>query len=459
MKSIASRLFMTSLLVILLSLSVAGWVISLAFEDSVRSDMDKRLRVMLDTMVGVSEFDETGLLRFSRPALDQRFDEPLSGFYWQISSRTEEAFRSRSLWDQALEADFDRRVVSGQYSTITGPESQRIRLLEQDIILPERDSVYRYSVALNTAEIDQAIFRFDQVLKWALALIGLTLFLSIMVQSYLIMLPIKRMGRRIKEVRSGQLARIEGDFPTEINPVKSEINALLSHNETVLSRARTHVGNLAHALKTPLSVLKNQAQDRRDTDMVAAVDTMQRHIDHHLKRARVSGRIKGGGVPVKSCTEKLIGVMEMIFREKNPVFSYRGGEYRGEPDIKFAGEEEDLNEILGNLLENACKYGGPSIFITCEAKMHSANRVDHSGESDKPMMALIVEDNGQGVKKEQLSHILERGKRLDSTTKGSGLGLAIVADVVEIYGGSIKVDLSQHGGLKVSLYLPMVSAG
>ncbi|WND02665.1 ATP-binding protein [Temperatibacter marinus] len=449
MNSIASRLLLSSSIVILLSLSLAGWVISWTFEESLRSDMDLRLRVMLDTMIGVSELGEAGELRFNRPVLDQRFDEPFSGFYWQISEVDTDPFRSRSLWDQALELDLSKQALRGRFSGLLGPEEQQLRSLQQDIILPESDRIFRYVVALDTASILESKDRFDRVLNWALLMIGLAILMVIFVQIFFGLRPLHQLGHKLRDVRSGRRPNIEGQFPAEIDPMVQEINELISYNKTVLERARTHVGNLAHALKTPLTVLKNEAGNSDkpvNTHLLSEqVNMMQNHVSHHLRRARVAGRMSGGGISVSSVLTKLKKAMKTVFHEKEFTITVDI-----DPSLLFAGEQEDLTEIVGVLLENACKYGGEEIYI-------STRSLDTPSEMDREMFQLIVEDNGAGIPEDAFEELFKRGQRLDTQTKGSGLGLSIVQDVVELYGGHSHASKSEYGGLKIYLTLPKVS--
>lgn len=456
LRSIASRLLLASLVVTVLSLSVAGWVISLTFEDTLKADMDTRLRAMLDTMIGVSEIDKDGLLRFNRPVLDQRFDEPFSGFYWQISEENQDPFRSRSLWDQALDTNLDDQSLRGRFGEKKGPEGQRLRVLEQDIILPDNEQIYRYMVALDTAQITQSIQRFDGLLLMALVFIGVIILLALGVQIIFGLRPLRRFRRQVQSVRTGVTQTIEGDYPRELFPVVEEVNALIGHNSTVLERARTHVGNLAHALKTPLSILKNAAHEAEEklvagqadqSSGVAAqiitdqVDTMQQHVDHHLKRARVAGRMRSGGVQVAKNLNKMQRAMAVVFRDRPCDFHISCAE-----QLVFAGEQEDLNEVIGNLFENACKYGGGQAYVTVTAQPNGR------------FFTLSVEDNGPGVSIKDCDQLFERGVRLDSQEKGSGLGLSIVADVVAIYGGQVQASKSErYGGLKITLSLPMLS--
>lgn len=418
-------------------------MLSLAFRNYVLSDVDEKLEMLIDTMVGISEVSPDGVLRFNQPLLDQRFATPYSGWYWQISEQGQDPFRSRSLWDYELSPDLDVRAFSLRLGEAGGPDGQTLRVAERDIILPEADRIFRYQVATDTAEVREAIKEFNWLLMSALGLIMLTVSLALVIQVAYGLRPLRNLRRMLVKVRSGSSSRIDGDWPEDLKPLAQEINALIDQNEKLVARARTHVGNMAHALKTPLSVIKNEVEgetDGKGKAIATQVSSIQQHIDHHLKRARIAGGGSGPGLPVGERVEKIARAIERLNIEKGVSVAVNV-----EAGLTFDGEKEDFDEVLGNIVENAGKWAKSQILIT-------AGRLQEGGR--RPFMLLRVDDDGPGVPESEMETLFERGRRLDEQMPGTGLGLAIVRDIVELYGGAASIEKSPAGGLSVVLKLP-----
>ncbi len=425
------------------ALLVGGFVLSFVFRTYVLSDVDKRLSLLIDTMVGISEISPEGVLRFNRPLFDQRFTTPYSGQYWQISEDGQEAFRSRSLWDFEFQPDMDHRSFSLKFYESEGPDGQSLRIAERDIILPEADRIFHYQVATDTAEITAAIDKFNYMLFIALGIITLTVTMALVLQVSYGLRPLRKLGKNLSDIRTGKETHITGEYPQDLHPLAQEINALIDQNSQLVDRARTHVGNLAHALKTPLSVVKNEVDGKPD-EVSMRLSTQARlihdHIDHHLKRARIAGGGSGAGLPIKERLEKLIKAVGIMTRDKGVMYDLECQE-----DLRFDGEKQDFDEVLGNLIDNAGKWSESRVLV-------SVTRVEDSPR--RPFMDLVVEDDGPGVPDEEIHTLFERGKRLDEHVPGTGLGLAIVRDIAELYGGQARLEHSEMGGLKAVLRLP-----
>jgi len=441
-RSLSLRLLLLSGLWIAAALVAGGLVLQGAFRDYVVSDFDARLTEVLDHMVGASDL-EYGMVRFTRPVADQRFSEPYSGWYWQVSSREAPAFRSRSLWDQVLNPGWDQPAFGSRIEIQSGPAGQRLRVLVRDVFLPESDIVHRYMVAGDTDQIRRDIGAFRRLIISALGFLGIGLLLAVMLQVWIGLRPLKEIRRGLSRIRSGRASRLEGPFPAELDSLVAETNALIAHNERVLERARTHVSNLAHALKTPLTVLQNEAR-RENTSLAKAVLTqtaaMRQQVDHHLKRARAAG---GGAIgtasPVAPALTDLVRAMEKIHADRNVSI-----ETQLAPDLLFRGETQDLSEMVGNLLDNACKWAHGRVVL----------RSSRLEGSPRPMLEIRIEDDGPGVSEEECETLFERGSRLDETKPGSGLGLAIVRDVATLAGGEVRLERSSLGGVAAVLHLP-----
>lgn len=443
LRTLTGRLLLSAILWSGAALILGGMLLSFAFRNYVLADIDEKLELLIDTMVGISEISPEGVLRFNQPLLDQRFATPYSGWYWQISEANESPFRSRSLWDFELTPTLDERAFTLKLSEAQGPDGQTLRVAERDIILPEADRIFRYQVATDTAEVRQAIGEFNWLLMSALGLIMLTVSLALVIQVAYGLRPLRNLRRKLVDVRGGMAGRIEGDWPEDLKPLAQEINALIDQNEKLVARARTHVGNLAHALKTPLSVIQNEmdgVDTKKGETIGVQVRSIRDHIDHHLKRARIAGGGSGEGLPVKDRVDKIAKAIALLTRDRGIEISVSIPD-----DLKFDGEKQDFDEVLGNLVENAGKWASGRVCI-CGRMLPEDGR--------RPYMLLTVEDDGPGVPESEMETLFERGLRLDEQTPGTGLGLAIVRDIVELYGGTASMKRSELGGLSVHLRLP-----
>lgn len=422
-------------------LLIGGFALDRVLTTSITRNFDAQLNYALTAMVAAAEIGPDGEVLFSRGLADQRFDQPYSGFYWQVSAQGQEPFRSRSLWDRALKPDLSSRDIRIHAYTSFEFPSEPLRIVERDATLPGSPISWRFQVAQSTRDLDEQLSELRRTLTWSLSVLGLGLFVLAALQATYGLWPLRRVSRAIVAIRSGKATRVPTDFPPEIAPLVTELNALLEHNERQAEEARTHAGNLAHALKTPMSVLINEAKSEAP-DLPKAVlretTTMKRHVDHHLARARAIGR-RGASMArteVWPSLEALQRAIERIHADRNVVIDITGD--RG---LAFRGERQDLEEMLGNLLDNAAKYGAGRVFATVK-RINAA--VD-----------ITVEDDGPGIPATSRAELFQRGARLDTSKPGTGLGLAIVRDVAEIYGGSVELSESEDlGGLCVTLRLP-----
>lgn len=425
-------------------LGIGGFALDRVLTSSIARNFDGQLNFALTAMIAASEIGPDGEVRFTRALADQRFDQPYSGLYYQVSGRGYEPFRSRSLWDRALKPDLSRPDLRiHAYTSLEFP-NEPLRIVERDAVIPGSPVSWRFQVAQSTFQLEEQVAELRRTLAWSLSILGLGLFVLAGLQAAYGLWPLRRVSRSIVAIRSGRATRIPTDFPPEIAPLVVELNALLEHNERQAEEARTHAGNLAHALKTPMSVLTNEAKAGA-SDLPEAVlretATMRRHVDHHLARARAIGRrgASAARAEVWPSLEALQRTIERIHGDRGVVIDIAGAK-----DLAFCGERQDLEEMLGNLLDNAAKYGGGRVFVTVK---RLANLVD-----------ITVEDDGPGIAAKDRARLFERGARLDTGKPGTGLGLAIVRDVAEIYGGSVELGESEDlGGLCVTLRLPAAS--
>jgi signal transduction histidine kinase len=417
----------------------------------VEANFDEQLDYILTAMIASAEIDASGEVYFYRTLGDQRFLEPGSGLYWQISGGNYEPWPSRSLWDRTLklhgvEAGGDHFDSDIHFYNSAQFAGEPLRIAERTVILPGSETRWTFAVASATEQMDAQISRVRLILIWSFAVLGLGLLVMALLQIRYGLSPLRRVRAAIQNLRSTGANRITEPLPLEVQPLVEELNGLLEHSEKQAEEARRHAGNLAHALKTPLTVLTNAATARAP-DLGEAVmretRTMQRHVDHHLARARAVGRRAVG-----HARTNVMASAEAVRRAVERLYPDGRLDIAGDKAATVALERQDLDELLGNLIENAAKYGGGSVFVTIDP--------DEDDTPRDPKMCLIwVEDDGTGIPEAERVRIFDRGVRLDTDKPGTGLGLAIVRDVAEIYGGSVTLGESEDlGGLLVELRLP-----
>jgi len=416
-----------------------GFALDRVLTGAITRNFDSSLEYVLIAMIRSSEIGPDGEVRLIEPLGDQRFLEPYSGLYWQISGGGQEPYRSRSLWERTLRPP--REHVDNALHTYNSNQfpDEELRVLERNVILPGSKTNWRFQIAQSRDALDLQIRAVRATLIPSLGLLGLGLIILATLQTFYGLLPLRQIRRAIAAMRGGQNRRIVAPLPLEVQPMVDELNALLAHNEKQAEEARLHAGNLAHALKTPLTVLVNSATGS-DSDLAQTVRreaaTMQRQVEHHLARARAVGR--RGAAQARAVVRESV---DSVSRAVGLLYPNVRLDAEGDRTLVARVERQDLDELIGNLLENAAKYGGGSVFVTIQR--------------DGNMAEILIEDDGAGISPDDRDRVIDRGVRLDSGKPGTGLGLAIVRDVAEIYGGSIALEESEDlGGLLVRLRLP-----
>ena len=439
--SLTRRMIGVAALWIAALLLIGGFALDRVVTRTFDQGFNDQLKFILNSMIDASEIGPTGEVRFSRAPADQRFVQPYSGLYFQISGPGADTFPSRSLWDRRLRVSNTHADIKPHlYDTDEFGKGEPLRVAERDAILPGSNIRWRFQVAETREALDDQIHRFRSILFWSFLALGVGLLVLAALQTFYGLWPLRRVREDVAAIRSGDKTRIGDAFPSEIRPVTEEINQLLEHSEAQAEEARRHAGNLAHALKTPLTVITNaataQSEDLSDIVCREAL-VMRRQVDHHLARARAIGR-RAAAHSRATVWESLEAVQRAVDRLHEGVTVDIAGDHEAQVRV----ERQDLDEMLGHLVENAAKYGGGRVFVTVEPK--------------GKMVDVIVEDDGPGIPQERRGELFTRGARLDTTGKpGTGLGLAIVRDVAEIYGGSIRLEESEDlGGLFARLSLP-----
>jgi signal transduction histidine kinase len=441
--SLSRRMIIIAAAWISLLLLAGGIALDRVLTNAVSDNFDDQMEYVLTAMIASSEIGPDGEIRLNRPLGDQRFLEPNSGLYYQISGQGKEPWPSRSLWDRTLKVDYSHDDTEPHFRNSDEFQGEPLRVLERVIVLPDSDTRWIFMVAASRESLDAQITELRTVLATAFAVLAFGLIILAALQTFYGLWPLRDVRREIAAMRSGRQHRLHDALPDEVMPMVNELNALLDHNEKQAEEARRHAGNLAHALKTPLTVIMNsataQAPDLAET-VIREATTMRRQVDHHLARARAVGR-RGHSHSRAEVWQSL----ESVERAVGRLYRHVRLDMAGSKDLAVRVERQDLDEMLGNLVENAAKYGGGSVFVT----------VEDAGD----MARIVIEDDGRGIPEVERARIFDRGVRLDTSKPGTGLGMAIVRDVAEIYNGSIELDESEDmGGLLVRLELPKAAS-
>ncbi len=448
--SIAFRLFASAVVWVTAMLLIGGFTVSSYYTRSVERGFDQRLHVYLKTLVAAvadGTFSREDPGSFGEP----RFDLPLSGWYWQITriDRDDQpSITSKSLFEEQLprlgDVGVAETVVGTREGYAQGPDGKRLRIVERIIDLGQ-DGRFVISIGASAEEIEHEVADFNMALLISFALLGLGLVTTSLFQVRFGLRPLARIRAQLQEVRAGGRSRLDGAFPKEIAPLSDELNALLESNREIVERARTHVGNLAHGLKTPLSVIANEA-DAGEGAFAEKVREqaviMRRQIDHHLERARLSAGVAfaGESAEVKPVLEALARTMAKVHRQRDIVVDVAAPD-----DLRFRGERQDIEEMVGNLVDNACQWARTRVAVSADPSPKAGAAASFH---------VLVEDDGPGLDPAQADEVLRRGKRLDETKPGSGLGLAIVSELAAMYGGRLTLERAPSGGLRCDLALP-----
>ncbi|HEY3776658.1 MAG TPA: sensor histidine kinase [Rhizomicrobium sp.] len=455
--SLAARLIAAAAVWTLLGLLVGGYALSGVFRSTVQGDFDARLRSDLDEMIAAAEPSAEGAVSLQNRFADPRFERVYSGWYWQITPEgpkgplMRNAQISRSLYDRMITITDSRRSRGATWGHGEGPESQRLRFVAQRIEFPLQPGApkagtraYSFLVAADVTEVENEVAKFNGTLVWSFAILGLGLIGAIFLQVRIGLQPLNRVSAALARIRGGKARRLVGRFPAEIAPLAAELNSLIDHSAEVVGRARTHVSNLAHFLKTPLSVLASEAASHPGPladAVLRQVSTMRRQVDHYLARARAAGALDvlGNRTSVKPVIDDLSRVLSRIHAARGLAIDVDVPR-----DLAFRGERQDLEEMAGNLIDNACKWANARVAVSAR-------------KSEGAAFELRVGDDGDGLDAGERARIGARGERLDETMPGSGLGLAIVRDIAKLYGGSLMLEESPLGGLEARLALPAIA--
>ena len=451
--SLAFRLIVSSAIVAIILLVSAAVLLASLFQAALERNFDARLRAVMDGLLANVEVKRDGSPGIQNELADTRFTLPLSGWYWQVTppKRGMADLASPSLLEKRLVPSSENLAVRDSdgiaHFYLNDVNGTRLRVMEQRYKLFDKTDQYSFLVAGNFDELKAEATAFRQTLVAMLTLLGLGLLVAILVQVRFGLRPLRTLQAKLEAIREGRAERLEGTYPEEIQPVSDELNLLIQANSEVVERARTQVGNLAHALKTPLSVLNNEAklQPGSLADKVSEqTNVMRDQVSMYLDRARRAARAQtlGSITEVEPVLAALARTLERIHLDKGIKIALEIP--RG---TKFRGEKQDLEEMAGNLLDNACKWAAGRVSVAVGPSMDAP-------PDGRLWIDVVVDDDGPGLPPDKLKEPPVRGQRLDETKPGSGLGLSIVAETAAMYGGGIRLDRAKLGGLAVKLRLP-----
>ncbi|WP_311944158.1 sensor histidine kinase [Halomonas piscis] len=439
-RSISVRLLLAALVMVGLALPIAGTLLSHHYRTSATQAFDERLGATLNVIIAGVTYDRLEQqLVHDRALGDPRFESVYSGWYWQITDGAENTLTSRSLWDQRLPV-IDNDAISAR--SIPGPRGQSLRVVERDIYLAPLAAPLHISVAAQDDALARDIGEFQRLLWNGLAGLGVLLLGVLALQVRWGLAPLRRMHANLKEVEQGSAEQLDTRLPDELATLAASINAVLARDQRLIERGRHTAGNLAHALKTPLSVMRLQLRQLPEEDRAAwevELARMDSAVRHHLARASAAGEgVRFAPIDLHATLAPLLHGMARLAQRRSIALRPTWAD-----DIKVHMDEQDIQELVGNLLDNALRWAHSDVQLKVAR--------------DEQQLTLIVSDDGPGMSEAECQQAVQRGKRLDEQRPGSGLGLGIVTDLVTLYSGRMQLSRASAGGLKVVVELPVVA--
>ncbi|GGF69059.1 histidine kinase [Terasakiella brassicae] len=435
--SLQLRLILSSLIWTVASLVLTGFLIVSLFEGHIEKRFDNQLSDHLEELVAASDISANGRLDLTWSPSDPRFNRPHSGWYWEILENGSVIHQSSSL---LMASVFPKDQKTDTFLHTNGPSGKELRLYSRQIALPRSTSIFIFVVAGPISDMEDDIRTFLSNIVLVLSVLSCFLVGMVFLQIKYGLLPLKRLTQSLALIRSGNLDKMPQDFPLEVQPLASELNTLLDYNFTLLERARTQVGNLAHSLKNPIAVLMNETKDipgAKGKLIRKHLNSATDSISRYLNKARIAGssRLLGTKTSLGDVAKDLKFSLEKLFNQSSLKISLSGLD-----GVIIRADPQDMEELFGNLMENACKW--------------AKNKISISGTCQAGQVLIQIEDDGPGVPLEQMNNLVKRGLRLDETKPGTGLGLHIASEIVDLYGGQLDFFNSDLGGLGVKITLP-----
>jgi len=439
-KSLSFRIIALSGTWIIMALVVTGLLLWYFFREHTAQHYDKHVSMHLEELIAASGFSPEGNFELAFKPSDPRYHILHSGWYWEVKQSGETLRRSQSLGEYNLDIEDLQPARSVVIHELVGPIQEWLRVLVIEIeVDPERDPLV-FLASSPMMGIKDDVQEYSSHIINSFVVLGIGLLMAVVLQVRVAIQPLQAISTGISDVREGKAAKLPDNNLEDVQPLVDELNNLLEHNAVLLRRARNQLGDLAHSVKNPLSVINNEARNMEpgQKDLILQqTNDISKSVDHYLSRARTFGteKVLGSRSSVMSVVEDLVYAMQRIYQERNLVY-----DYSRQIDCWFKGEGQDLEEMMGNLIDNACKWAKSRVQIHCVVKYDR--------------LVLTVEDDGPGIPVKEFENVVHRGHKLDDSKPGHGQGLGIVKDIADLYGGSLELDKSRMGGLKAELSLP-----
>ena len=439
-RSLTRRIITLSVFWIVIALVFTAILMGRFYRQHTEGHYDNHVFTHVEELVAAIETDNRGQLSLAREPTDPRFHRLNSGWYWEILEGDESLFRSPSLGDSQLDLSDTTVSESREVQTVYGPDGHKLRAQIVNVAYPHESGAITIAATTPEMTIADDVQQFYLHITTSFLVLGIGLSVAVFLQVRVALKPLNAIQAAISDIKAGKMERLPREFPSDVQPLVDELNYLLDHNETLLKRARNQLGDLAHSVKNPLTVIRNEARTMSGKQGQLILDqshVMANSIDHYLSRARIYGKQDAIGyrTSVKSVIDDLCFAVEHIHKDRE--ISVEG---QSLDDKWFRGEAQDLEEMAGNLIDNAFKWAKTRVVVSCN--------------SDHNQLCLTIEDDGPGIAKEEIETITKRGRRLDEKTPGYGHGLGIAEDIAILYGGSLNLGRSKLGGLKAELRLP-----
>ncbi|QUM78377.1 ATP-binding protein [Moritella sp. 24] len=445
---------------------VTGFTVQRYMKEYLRSELVAKLTLSLDELLSRLELEQPTLLTVNNAGLstpesrnviessalpslrllpikslsEPRFSQPYSGYYWQIQTQQQILKRSRSLWDTQLTFRHLDDEFGLDYFVKSGPNEQPLMIVQQKVKLPDSEVFFWVSVAQESGSLALALQGVNRSLGIGLGLLALAVMLLILLQLTWGLRPLTTLRKELAEIENGDKAQFQYHYPQEIDPLVKDINRLLVHHQSLLEQARTNAGNMAHALKTPLSIMQNElalTTQPQNPLLQQQLVQMRQHIEYHLSASQIAAKQLLGAKcsPYEQCSNA-VSAFSRLYMNRNIVVDITFSEA-----LTVAVDGRDFDEMAGNLIENAYKWAQSRIVI--------------SASVDEELLHIRIADDGPGMTKDECEHVINRGQRLDEQTPGHGLGLNIAVNIAQMYQGKLSLQRASLGGLEAVLALPL----
>jgi len=441
--SLTGRIILLSIFWIILALLATAFLLGRLYRVHIEEHYDAHVFTHVEELVAAIETSPEGKRRLHSQPTDPRFHLLNSGWYWEVLSAGELLGKSPSLGENQLDLTGLSMVENHDVQTVFGPNRQKLRAQVIHTTYPHDVGSLTFVATAPVMQITDDVHDFVFHIFIAFLVLGIGLSIAVVVQVRVALKPLKAIRSAISDVQTGKTRRLPQDFPSDVQPLVNELNFLLDHNELLLKRARNQLGDLAHAVKNPLTVIRNEARSMENKQGQLILDQSQAmagSIDHCLSRASVYGKRDAIGyrTSVEPVIDDLIYAVKHIYQDRDIEF-----QLSGLSEHWFRGEVQDLEEMAGNLIDNACKWAKSQVVVQCV--------------TEKNRLVLAVDDDGPGIAGEDMKDVMQRGRKLDESYAGHGHGLGIVKDIADLYGGTLKLSRSPLGGLRAELDLPAAS--